>query len=139
MRRLGLLGLSLLLAAGIHVDWHLARSHHHRLSLEWREHWMFALALFALVGMIVARVWAAERWGAGAWVLAAAVVVAQGVEPVLEAVIYDHRLAYEVEPARWMVFWLCLAVGIPAYALALWLCAPPAARDARPDVAFHRA
>lgn len=24
----------------VHVDWHLARSHHHRMSLEWRYHWM---------------------------------------------------------------------------------------------------
>lgn len=132
MNRFASGALGLLLAAGIHVDWHLARPHHHRLSLEWREHWIFALVLFALVGMIIARLWPAERWRLGAWTLAAAVAIGQGLEPVLESVFYDHRIAYDVEPARWAAFAVCMAAGIPAYALALWLCAPPA-----PDL--HRA
>ena len=123
MRRLGLAGMSLLLAAGIHVDWHLARPLHHRLSLAWQEHWIFATTLFALVGCVVAHGWPAQRWRAGAWVLAAGVLIAQVVEPLLEAIFYDHRIAYDAEPARWAAFAMCLLAGIPAYALALWLCA----------------
>jgi uncharacterized membrane protein YagU involved in acid resistance len=133
MRRWGLCLLSVLLAVGIHVDWHLARPHHHRLSLEWREHWIFSIVLFALVGMIVARLWPAVRWRAGTWTLALWVVLAQVVEPVLEAVFYDHRLAYDVEPARWTAFFVCLAAGIPACALALWLFAPRSTRAAPPE------
>jgi hypothetical protein len=128
MRRFGLLGLSLLLAAGIHVDWHLARPHHHRLSADWGEHWIFAIVLFALAGCAVARAWPAERVRLGAWVLGAAVVLAQVVEPLLEAAFYDRTLAYDVEPARWTAFFVCLGAGIPSYALALWLCARPVPR-----------
>ena len=139
MRRIALFAPSLVLAAGIHVDWHLARSHHHRLSMEWREHWIFAAALFALVGWIVARGWPAERRRAGAWTLGMGIVLAQAVEPVLEAVLYDHRIAYGVAPARWAVFGICLAAGIPAYALALCLCAPrPAGAAAHEGIALPR-
>lgn len=55
MRRLSNAALCLLLAAGIHVDWHLARPHHHRLSMDWSQHWIFAAALFAIIGCIIAR------------------------------------------------------------------------------------
>ena len=126
MRRYGWMLLGLLLAAGIHIDWHLARGHeHHRLSGQWREHWLFVIPLFALLGMIVARVWPSRRWTVGAWTLLLGVLLAQVVEPVLEVVAYQHRVGYAAEPERWAAFGLCLAVGIPAYALALWLCAPP--------------
>jgi hypothetical protein len=124
MRKLAAVLLGLLLAIAIHVDWHLARAHHHRLSLGWRQHWIFAALLFAVAGWMVARTWPASRWTAGAWVLALGILVGQGLEPVLEAVGYEHRLGYPVEPERWMVLAVCLAAGIPAYALALWLCAP---------------
>lgn len=125
MRRPGIVALSLLLAAGIHVDWHLARPQHHRLSLGWSEHWLFAGALFAVIGWVIARRWPAERWQLGGWVLVSALLLAQLVEPLLEVAFYQHRLGYPHEPERWRVFWVCLATGLPAYAAALWLCAPP--------------
>lgn len=128
MRRIGVAMLGLLLAAGIHVDWHLARPHHHRLSADWDGHWIFAIALFALVGCVVARTWPGERVRVGAWVLGVAIVVAQVVVPLLEAAIYDRTLAYDVEPARWTAFFVCVGAGIPACALALWLCARPVHR-----------
>lgn len=123
MRRSAMLALSLLLATGIHVDWHLARSHHHRLSLEWRQHWIFAAAVFAVVGWVVARRWPAGRWRVGVWTLVCGVLLAQLVEPVLELAFYRHRFGYPVEPDRWAVFLVCIAVGVPAYVLALWRCA----------------
>ena len=52
--------LAILLAAGIHLDWHLARSHHHRLSLEWRHHWLLAPVLFGAAAWYVARRWPDE-------------------------------------------------------------------------------
>lgn len=130
MRRMGTAALCLLLAAGIHVDWHLARPTHHRLSLDWPQHWIFAAALFATAGCVIARRRPAERWRIGGQVLLCAILVAQGVEPVLEEVFYEGRFGYPVEPERWRVFWECLAAGVPAYAAALWLCA--ARRPARP-------
>jgi hypothetical protein len=133
MRRYGWILLGLLLAMVIHADWHLARPHHHgRLSFECREHWLIAAALFAAVGCIVARVWPRERWTIGAWTLALGIFVAQVLEPILEVVSYAHRLGYASEPERWVVFGICMAAGIPAYALALWLCAPSREADLRP-------
>jgi hypothetical protein len=125
MRRAGgVLLLALVLAAGIHADWHLARPHHHRWSLEWREHWIFAIALFAAVGCAVAHAWPRTRWRDGAWTLFLGVFLAQGVEPVLELATYRHVLGYPDEPDRLAVFLLCIAVGIPAFAATLWLSAP---------------
>ncbi|MFN2567404.1 MAG: hypothetical protein ABR499_20600 [Gemmatimonadaceae bacterium] len=121
MRRFASVTLALLLAAGIHVDWHLARPLHHRLSLDWEYHWVFAALLFAGVASLVAVRWPlGERWRAGAWVLVCGLVGAQVVEPVLTLAFYEQRLAYVVEPERWAVFFECLAAGIPAYAVALW-------------------
>jgi hypothetical protein len=54
MRRRAIVLLALLLAAGIHVDYHLARPLRHRLSLEWQHHWIFAALLFAGVAYLVA-------------------------------------------------------------------------------------
>lgn len=130
MRRAGgVLLAALVLAAGIHTDWHLARPHHHRLSLAWREHWIFAIAVFAAVGWFVARTWPRTRWRDGAWTLALAILIGQGVEPVLEMVLYRGVLGYPNEPDRMAVFLLCIAVGIPAFAGALWLCAPRTPRE----------
>jgi hypothetical protein len=130
MRRLGVVLLGLVLATGIHADWHLARPHHHRWSLEWHEHWLFAIALFAAVGAMVARRWPRTRWRTGAWTLAAGILLGQVVEPVLEVALYRHRLGFPDEPQRWAVFLVCIAAGIPAFAAALWLCAPRAAATA---------
>jgi hypothetical protein len=121
MRRAAPALLALLLAVGIHVDWHLARPLHHRLSLEWPHHWIFAALLFAGVAWLVALRWPPpERARASVTVLVAGLVLAQLVEPMLTVAFYDRRLAYEIEPERWAVFFECLAAGLPAYALVLW-------------------
>jgi len=111
----------LLLAVALHADWHLARSHHHRLSFEWPYHWVATAAAFAIVGVVIARRWPAARWQTGTAALVIGIVLAQLVEPVvLEALIYDHMLAYHVEPARWAAFGQTVAAAVPAYALTLW-------------------
>jgi hypothetical protein len=121
VRRCASVTLALFLAAGIHVDWHLARPLHHRLSLDWQHHWIFAALLFAGIGSVVAARWpGAERWRAAVRVLAWGLMGAQVIEPVLTVGLYEHRLAYVVEPERWVVFFECLAAGVPAYAVALW-------------------
>jgi hypothetical protein len=119
MRRLTSFLLVLVLAALIHVDWHFARPTHHRLSLGWSSHWVFCVLIFAAAGWFITRLWPADRWRAAAWNVMLALVAAQFVEPVLEALIYEHRLAYDVEPERWRVFWTCVATGIPGLIAAL--------------------
>lgn len=124
MRRLGLPAvLSLLLAVVIHTDWHLARSAHHRLSLGWSQHWIFAMVGFAVIGWAIGRL-AENPITVGAAVLALGVGLAQAAEPVVEVAIYQGRFGYPDEPQRWLVFALCLAVGLPAFVAALVLCRP---------------
>jgi hypothetical protein len=117
------IGLSLLLAAAIHVDWHLARPAHYGMSMEWGHHWIATAIVFGIVGCIIAQRWPASRWRLGAVVFLSAVFIAQGIEPVLEALIYDHRLGYEGEPLRWAAFWRAMAASTPAFWTAVWLCA----------------
>ena len=54
---------------------------------------------------------------AAAWNILLALVVAQLVEPVLEALVYDHQLAYDVEPERWLVWH-----GRGLYGRTMWAC-----------------
>ena len=121
MRKLVSIPLTLALAAFLHLDWHFARPLHHRLSLDWSSHWIACAAVFALVGWYVARRWPEAKWTAAAWNVAIALIVAQVVEPLLETAYYDGRLLYDVEPARWAAFGQCLAAGLPALGLILFV------------------
>lgn len=114
--------LSVLLAVALHVDWHLARPLHHRLSLEWSHHWLATAGVFLIVGCIIARNWPEHRWRMAATVVAASAVLAQLVEPVLEALIYDGRLVFDVEPLRWIAFFKSISAGAVAMIIGL-LCA----------------
>jgi hypothetical protein len=113
--------LSVVLGAAIHLDWHLARPHHHRLSLEWSYHWAVTAAIFGVVGWFVARSYSDLRWRVGLVVLFAGVFIGQVLEPGLEAAFYDGRLGYDVEPERWRAFWQTMVVAAPTYLAALWL------------------
>ena len=57
MHRPLFLAMTLALAGAVHLEWHLARPAHHRLSLGWSEHWLFAAATFAIAGWIIVRAW----------------------------------------------------------------------------------
>lgn len=114
--------LSLLLATALHVDWHLARPEHHRLSLEWSHHWIATAAVFLIAGCVIARLWPEHRWRMSAAVFLSAVILAQFVEPTLEVLVYEGRLGYAGEPARWVAFWKSISAGALALALGL-LCA----------------
>ena len=124
MRRLHFAGLVLTLAAAIHVDWHLARPAHHRLSLSWPHHWLFAVAVFALVGWVIARRWPRAPGRAAAGIVVGAVLLAQGIEPVLEQAVYGHELGYPNDPERWSAFLVCVGAGLPALLATLVLCRP---------------
>lgn len=119
--KLAALLLSLLLASALHIDWHLARPAHYGLSLAWPYHWVATGILFGLTGWLIARKWPALRWRLGAVVFLAAILLAQGVEPLLEVLLDEGRLGYEVEPARWSALGRALGAATPAYWIAIWL------------------
>jgi hypothetical protein len=124
MRRFLFIALVLALAAAVHADWHLARPTHHRLSLGWNQHWLFAALAFGFVGWVVARTWPEHTWRRGATIATLALLLAQGIEPMAEVALYQHRFGYPDEAARWTAFFVCIAVGLPVFALALWWCRP---------------
>ena len=129
MPRLPAMFLGFVLGAVLHLDWHLARPVHHRLSLDWSAHWLVTALFFAIAGAIIARRWPGARWKLGLATYLAAVILAQVVEPVLEILFYEGRLGYAGEPARWAAFGRAMAAATPAYWGALWLCAPRASRS----------
>ena len=116
--------LSIVLAGVLHLDWHLARPAHHRLSLDWSGHWLATGGLFAIVACVIARTWPETRWKLGGTVFVAAVILAQVVEPLLEVLLYEGRVGYAVEPERWAAFGRALAAASLAYWASIWLCAP---------------
>lgn len=124
MRRFMFVALVFALAGAVHVDWHFARSTHHRLSLGWNQHWLFAALAFGLIGWVVARTWPKQAWRSGGAIAALALLLAQGIEPMAEVALYLHRIGYPDEPGRWTAFFVCVAVGLPTYCLTLWLCRP---------------
>ena len=135
MRRFIFTALVFFLAGAVHLDWHFARPTHHRLSLGWNQHWLFAALAFGLVGWVVARTWPDRVWRRGGAIAALAILLAQGIEPMAEVALYLHRLGYPNDPGRWNAFFVCLAVGLPVYGAALWLCRPThATRASRPLV-----
>lgn len=111
MRRVYFLLLALLVATAIHVDWHFARPAHHRLSLDWSSHWLFAVPIGALVGLLVARGFALAPYRAAAAILLLGIVIGHGVEPLLEAVLYHQRIGYSVDAQRWAAFLSFTAVA----------------------------
>jgi hypothetical protein len=124
MRRFLFTSLILALAAVVHTDWHFARPTHHRLSLGWNQHWLFAGLAFGLVGWVVARTWPADVWRRGIVIATIALVLAQVIEPMAEVALDLHRIGYPSEPGRWTAFFVCIAAGLPSYCLALWWCRP---------------
>lgn len=112
--------LSLALMAMLHLDWHLARPAHHRLSLDWSYHWIATALVFGFAGYDIARRWPRIKRKVGAIVFLAAVILAQFVEPVLEVAFYERRLGYSESPERWAVFFRTIAASTVTYWSALW-------------------
>ena len=107
------------LAVLVHVDWHVARPTHHRLSLGWPLHWTLCAIGFAAAGWYLARRFPRAPWLAASLNGATALFIGQILEPILEAMFYDGRLAFDVEPERWLVFGQCVAAGGLAMAAAV--------------------
>jgi hypothetical protein len=128
MRKLISIPVVLILAAFVHIDFHLARpaDHHWSFGLSW--HWVMCAVVFGLAGWYLARRSPADRWRAAFVNVLIALVIGQGVEPLLEQLYFNQRLAYDVSPDRWVAFWWCAGVGGAAMAAVL-----AAARAHRPQ------
>ena len=112
MRTGGFALVTLALATAMHLDWHLARPVHHRLSLGWSGHWLLAVPAFALVAWYVQRTRPANRLGASVGIILVASVLAAIVEPAWEYWIDGASWDWAFGPARLTAFLLYLAVGV---------------------------
>ena len=113
--------LAVLIGALIHVDWHFARPHHHRLSLEWSSHWIACIVGFGAVAAYIARRWPDRPWKAAASVFGWGIIIGQVVEPLLESAFYERRFGYDVEPERWVAFGQCAGAGLATAVIVLLL------------------
>jgi len=109
------------LAGLIHLDWHLGRPHHMRLSLEWGRHWLAAIPVFALAGWFLAARFPDRLWAASAINLVGAAFLGQVLEPLAEN-LGDSRFSLAMPAERWMAFAQFMAAGLMTYLIPLaWL------------------
>jgi hypothetical protein len=111
MRAFRTVGLVLLLALAVHVDWHIGRPVHHRLSLGWSYHWILGVASFALVTWLVL---GKARDGPGqlALIVIVGLVAGQIGEPIGEVLVYREPWQSVMPAERWHVFLAFAAAGI---------------------------
>jgi hypothetical protein len=113
--------LVLLLAAAVHVDWHLGRPEHLRHSLGSPLHWLLAIPVFALAAWWVARRWPERPVAASVLNLGLALFLGQVLEPALETLFFREPLLRAWATPRWPVFFAFLAAGVGTYAVVLTL------------------
>jgi hypothetical protein len=112
--------VALVLAAAIHVDWHLAR-HHARLSLGWSHHWLFAIPVFAAAAWYLRRRRPATLPLVSAGSIGAGILVGQGIEPLGEVLLYGAPLGQVYGPERTGAFAVFMAAGLATYVATLWV------------------
>jgi hypothetical protein len=120
-RILAAIAVSLLLAAAIHTDWHLARPAHHRLSLGLPLHWLVAAPVFALVAWYVHCAWSAQIPRASLWIVGGAVFVAGVVEPAWEYLVGDATFDWAFGRTRTLALAAFVVTGVVTYITVLAL------------------
>lgn len=121
--------LVLLLAAALHLDWHLARPQDSRLSLDWSYHWLAGVFTLAAAAWFVARKWPADSWAASALNLTLAVTAAQLLEPLGQAILYGLPLSRVLSGARWTAFAEFMAAGLMSYLVVMAMLLTRRVRD----------
>lgn len=113
--------VSIALAVAFHVDWHLAPAHHGRLSFDWKLHWLTAIPVFALLAWYLVRKWSDQIAGAFVTVIVIAIVLEQGLEPLVALVLYGERLSNAFTDARIDALFAFLVTGIVTALLVIQL------------------
>jgi hypothetical protein len=121
MRPLGTGLAVLLLGTAIHLDWHLARPTHHRLSLGLSWHWVLAIPVFALAAYWVTRQTPRSPVKASALLLGAAMLLGAVLEPAWEYWIGHAPYEWAFGPERTWGAVAYVATGLVAYAFTYTL------------------
>lgn len=112
---------ALMLAAFIHLDWHLARPAHHALSLGWTHHWLLAVPVFALLAWRIHRTLPESAFETSVAVIVGGAFLAQVVEPAGELLV-GAPLSWAFGAERLRAFAVYLGSGIVAHMSTLmWL------------------
>jgi hypothetical protein len=139
MRRIGLLGLALALALElavvIHLGWHFSMPGAEPSALRWPQHWILPALTFFATGGVIVRAWKSHPGPVALAVVLLAILVAQGVLPVLEFVLVRGRFGYSSDPARWQAFFLYLGIGVPALLAGVQLLRPHTRTRTSPSAA----
>jgi hypothetical protein len=126
MLRKRIIGIGIILAVILHLDWHLARPHHEHLGFSfnvgfaWPYHWIATAVIFAIVALFISRRWPNDRLVIAAGAFAIGVFGAQVIWPIAESIVFMGRLGFATEPGRWAAFGQTIATATPAYAGVLW-------------------
>ena len=98
-------GWAFLLAALVHLDWHLGRPLEMRLSLAWPLHWLTGLAAgAAMAWMFLKRFEPSAAWRRLVLVGVLGFVLGQFVEPALEVVAFGVTFEQVYPWVRWRLF-----------------------------------
>ncbi|HTL04271.1 MAG TPA: hypothetical protein VL241_00870 [Gemmatimonadales bacterium] len=125
MRPISRICSALLLAAAIHLDWHLSRAHDHgRLSGNWPLHWLIALPIFAGLALRLSREPAAVRWRDSVWVILGGFLVGQVLEPLFEVLTDGVGWDWMLHGPRWIACAEFLAAGCLTHLLVMAWRAP---------------
>lgn len=116
MRPLGASLAALLLGSAIHLDWHLARPTHHRLSLGLSWHWVLAVPVFAVAAYWVLQQKPRSPVKASVLLLGAATLLGGVLEPAWEYWLEDAPYEWAFGPERTWGAIAYVATGMAAYA-----------------------
>ena len=108
-------------ASTMHLDWHVARPEHHRLSLGLAQHWLLAIPVFAFTGWYVCRFWPAHIVPASAVIIGGAAMLAQVIEPLYELLIDGASFEWAFGAPRQTAFASFTSVGILTHAATVLL------------------
>ena len=101
----------------VHVDWHLARSHQHRMSMEWHQHWIVGLAAFFFLVLFSAWKWPEQFVWAAMVNGAIGLFLGHIVEAWLES-LHGHE-AFYISAERWRVFFEFPVAGLVGFVLGM--------------------
>jgi hypothetical protein len=111
----------LLLVVIVHLDWHLARSHHHRLSMEWHEHWIIGVAAFFLLVLFCAWKWPKPFVRASLLNGALGLFLGHIVEAWGEASLSHQTIGVVLTPERWHAFFQFSLAALAGLLLGMFL------------------
>jgi len=113
---------ALILAAGIHLDWHLGRpGHHANLSFHLPYHWLLALPVFSGLWLLVRWRWPDSPWKTAGLVILVGILLGQGLEPLGEVIASAGRHQPFAQAVRWKVFGEFILAGLVTIPLAATL------------------